>query len=445
MDFKDRHEELPAIESLLDSKKFELLILYGRRRVGKTELVLHAIKRRKAIYYLATGENNLERFWREAAKSYPRIADLRPDYELIFEYLKDKADVVVIDEFQNLIKEDPNILHLFQSIVDTRLKDSKLKLILLGSSVSIITSKVLSYQSPLYGRRTASIKLRPVSFFDMPEFFPGASFEELVDIYGFAGGTPFYLVKIDGSFWRWLSSEVKEQKSFLRDEADFIMRYEFDNPSTYKVILEAIANGKTTVGEIKDHAKLQRTDVSPYLKNLLELEFIRREVPITENQNSRLGRYYLNDYFLRFWFKFIYPNLSGIESGIFDFVLVKSEYPTYLGVVFEDICRQYLVRKPPFAISSLGRWWFKDHEIDLVAFNESSKDILFAECKWSENVNAKKVLEELKAKTPLVQWNNETRKEHFAIFAKSFKRKENPSGNVKLYDLAEMEKIFKKK
>ncbi len=443
-EFMDRKKEMKEINELLDSKKFEFLILYGRRRVGKTELILHVTKERKRIYYLAIGERNLDRFYDVCVEQFSEISSLKKDYEVIFNYLKDKSAVVIIDEFQNLIKEDKNILHLFQSIVDVNLKNSKLKFILLGSSVSIINSKVLGYQSPLYGRRTASIKLKPISFFDLHEFFPQFSIEDLIDIYGFADGIPHYLIKISKPFWQWLEEEIKQEKTFLRDEVDFLMRYEFSDPSTYKLILEAIANGKNKINEIKDFVKLQRTDISPYLKNLIEVDLIKREVPITENIKSRNGRYNLNDNFLKFWFKFVYPNASSIESGLFDVNTIKKGYSEYLGRIFEDIARQYLIAKSPFQFNRIGRWWYQDNEIDLIAINDVTKEILFTECKWQERADAEKIIKELSNKTEFVQWNNKKRREKYAIFAKSFSKRMNNFEGKKVfcYDLRDMAKVL---
>ncbi len=442
MEFKNRKKEAKEIKEVLDSKKFELLILYGRRRVGKTELGLHATKNRKRIYYLATEEKNLDRFYDVCAEYDKNILDLKKDFEVLFNYLKDKVEVVIIDEFQNMIKEDKNIISLFQSIVDTKLKDSNVKLILLGSSISIIASKVLSYKSPLYGRRTGSIKLKPISFFDVHEFFPESAMDELVEIYGFADGIPYYLIKIDKPFWEWLSRELKQERSFLKDEVSFLMKYEFENPSTYKLILEAIANGKTKLSEIKDFVKLERTDLSPYLKNLMEVNLIKREVSVVENIKSRKGRYYLNDNFLRFWFRFIYPHLSSIESGIFDTSIIKRAYPEYLGFIFEEIARQYILRENIFKCNKIGRWWYKDNEIDIVALNDEKREILLGECKWKENVNPEEIALKLYEKSEYVEWHNKDRKESYAVFAKSFKRKISEFKGRKVYcfDLGDLSK-----
>ena len=439
--FKDRKNETAELHNVLNSSKFEFIIIYGRRRIGKTELVLHATKSKKKIYYLATETNNLDRFYQTCVNYDKEVSKLRKDWEILFEYLKDKTDAIIIDEFQNLIKEDKNIISLFQSIVDTKLKDSKLKLFILGSSVSIITSKVLSYKSPLYGRRSGSINLKAVSFFDLKEFFPKADFEQLIEIYGFADGIPFYLIKIDDEFWSWLESEIRQQKTFLKDEMDFIVRYEFENANTYKLILEAIANGKTKINEIKDFIKAERTDLSPYLRNLIDIGFVKREVPITENINSRLGRYYLSDNFLKFWFRYIYPNLSAIEENIFSIENIRKDYNSYLGFVFEQICKQFIIKSKPFNFTKIGRWWYKGTEIDIVTLNEQEDKITFIECKWQDNTNPEEVLAALKEKIKQVKWKNEKRKDSFCIIAKSFSKKIKQD-NLILYDLKDLEKIL---
>lgn len=431
MEFRDRKNETKELMERLNSKKFEFIIIYGRRRVGKTELVLHVSKHKKTVYYLTVGKNNLERFYNACLEFDGNIKNLRSDFEVLLDYLKDKAEIVIIDEFQNLIKEDKNILNLLQAVIDTKLKNSGLKLILLSSSVSMITSKVLDYQSPLYGRRTSSMKLKPVSFFDLKEFFPDKKTEELVEIYGFSGGIPYYLIRIDAPFWKFLGREIKE--GFLKDEIDFLMKYEFEDSNTYKLVLEAIAQGSTKLGEIKNFIKVSRTDLSPYLQNLIEVDLITREVPLTENVKSRNGRYYLKDNFLKFWFKYIYPNLSGIESGAFNSELIKNNFSEYLGGVFEEISKQYLIKTRFFGFISLGKWWFKERGIDILALNESRKEALFGECKWKDKVNPLEVLGALEEKAKFVRWHDAERKEVFAVFAKSFSKKVSEFNGRKVY------------
>ena len=442
--FKDRKKERRELDEVLNSKTFEFIVIYGRRRIGKTELILKATENKKRIYYLAIGARNLERFYNICIGHYPQVSKFKMDWEVLFDFLKDNAETVVIDEFQNMIQEDANILNIFQSVTDTILKDSPLKLFLLGSSISVITSKVLDHKSPLYGRKTGSLELKSVSFFDLKEFFPKADMEELVEIYGFADGVPYYLVRIDISFWLWLKDEIEKERGFLKDEVDFLMRYEFEDVSTYKLILEAIAHQKTKLNEIKNYMNVKRTDISPYLRNLIEVGMIKREVPITENVRSRLGRYYISDNFLKFWFRYIYPNVSSIEEGIFDIDIIKGDYNRYLGYIFEDVVKQFLIKERDkiFKFSKIGKWWHKEREIDIVALNESTEEIMFIECKW-QDLSAKqvdKILVELKEKSKFVRWNNDTRKEQFAIIVKYIKNIDKDKlrkKGVLVFDLAD--------
>ncbi|AMQ18723.1 ATP-binding protein [Thermococcus peptonophilus] len=407
MPFVDRKEELESLRERLLSENFELVVIYGRRRVGKTRLVLEAVKGIPHVYYLAVEGDNLRHFRETAERIFPEVRYSREDWEGTLHALKGK--VIVIDEFPNLIKEDPKVLSVFQRAIDIDLSNSGTKLILLGSSVGMMAEKVLSYKSPLYGRRTGSMKLKPMSFFALKEFFPEASWEELVEIYGLTDGIPFYITRVKLPFWEWLEKELKDPVSFFRDEVDFLLRYEFSEISTYKRILEAIALGRTTPKEIRDFTGMRHSDITPYLRNLISVDLLIREVPVTEKPTSKRGRYYLADNFLAFWFRFVYPNLSRIEEGTFEVAEIRETYPHYLGRVFEKVARQFLVGmnkagKLPFRLTKIGRWWYKGEEIDLVALNERERKALFVEVKWKDlgKREARGILKDLERKAELV-------------------------------------------
>ncbi|WP_456472057.1 ATP-binding protein, partial [Methanocaldococcus sp.] len=339
--FINREEELKALNEKLNSNKFEFVVIYGRRRVGKTKLALKSVENREHIYYLAVEGDNLRHFKRYASKIVPAIEYAKDDWEAYFNFLKDK--IIIIDEFPNLIKENPNILSLFQRIVDIHLKDTKTKLIILGSSISMMGEKVLSYKSPLYGRKTGVLKIRPLKFKHLKEFFPNTTWKEIVEIYGFADGIPYYLEKIKLPFWDYLEEEIKRIDSFLRYEVDFLIKYEFEEPTTYKKILEAISFGNHSLGEIKNYLGIKYSDITPYLKNLIEIEFIERKIPITESPKTKKGKYYIKDNFIAFYFRYIFPNLSAIEEGIFDIGEIKNDYNQYLGFVFEKVAKEFLI------------------------------------------------------------------------------------------------------
>ncbi len=426
MKFINREKELEALRERLKSKKFELCVIYGRRRIGKTALSLESVRNQNFIYYLATEEDNLRKFKAVASKNLPQLKYIQLDWEALFNSLKNK--IIIIDEFPNLIKENPKIVSLFQRIVDTILKDSHTKLILLGSSISLMESKVLSYQAPLFGRRTGEIKLKPLKIFQIKDFFPRSSLEELIEIYGFSDGIPFYLNKIEYPFWKWLDKEIKKIDTFLKTEVDFLMKYEFKDTSTYKKILEAIALGNTKLGEIKNYIGLKGADITPYLKNLIETEFIEKRTPILESTKSRKGRYYLKDNFLSFWFRFIYPNLTFIEEGIFSAREIKKEYNQYLGYVFEKISMDFLIEKRkylPFEFIKIGKQWGKEkgisYEIDIVATGKN--EVGFFECKWKElkNKEAENILVKLKEKTEVIKKN--FKKKFWGLIAKRIENK----------------------
>jgi len=448
MKFINRHDELKALRERLDSDKFELIIIYGRRRIGKTRLILEAVKGRKYIYYLAVETDNLRRFKENAARSVPEVKYAADDWEAVLHFLKNR--IIIIDEFPNLIHEDKAVTSLLQKIVDENLLPTKTKLVLLGSSISMMTSRVLSYKSPLYGRKTASLKLKPLRFTDLKDFFPKASWREIVEIYGFADGIPYYLENIKLPFWEWLDSELKRPDSFIKYEADFLLKYEFEEVSTYKRILEALAFGKTRLGEIRDYVRTVKGDITSYLRNLIETGFIVREVPVTEGPLSKRGRYYIKDNFLRFWFRFIYPNLSVIEEGIYQASEIKEEYDEYLGPVFEKVARELIVRliktnKLPLSPNKIGKWWYKDTEIDLVAIDTHTSTILFLEAKWSriKRRDTYRLLTSLEKKAKQVKWRLDKRKEYYALVAREIEEKENLrkelGNNILLYDLNDIE------
>ena len=443
MEFKDRTREVRDLLKKISSKLKQVIVIYGRRRIGKTALALHISKDKKFIYYLAGETQNLDKFYNTCSKKVPEILDLKKDYQILFKYLRNKVNIIIIDEFQNMILEDREILTTFQYIIDILLPDSSIKLILLGSSISLMTKNVLDHSSPLYARKDVSLKLSPIKFYDLKAFFPTKSLEEIIEIYGFADGIPYYLNMIKGNFWEWLSIEFKSTTSFLKDEIDFIIRYEFKNARRYKQILEAIAFGNTTPNAIANYINLNTAQISKYLSQLIEIEFIHREIPITDKIPSRNGRYFLMDNFLRFWFRFIYNNLSSLEEGILSIDDIKLNYSEYLGNIFENVVKQFLIKDETFKFSKIGRWWWKDYEIDLVAFSPTSKKDYLIECKWIDKVNAKRIVKSLAVKGQFVRHSGKFKqKEHtYIVFAKTFSQRIKEFNGKKVYcfDLKNME------
>ncbi len=407
MKFVNRKRELEILKKRITSGSFELIIILGRRRIGKTRLILESLRRHEYIYYLAVEGSNIRYFKTAASRLVPEVRYAMEEWESIFAFLKDR--IIVIDEFPNLIKEDPRIISIFQRIIDTQLQGTRTKLILCGSSISMMKDRVLSHKSPLYGRRTSTLRLRPLRFPDIRGFFPSSSWEELVEIYGFADGLPYYLKRVETPFWSWLGRELKSPDTFLKEEIDFLLKYEFTDPSTYRRILEAIAHGKNTPKEIREYTGLGHADLTPYLRNLMDVELVVREVPITEKWSSKRGRYFLSDNFLNFWFRFVGPNLSLIEEGLFDIDAIKRDYSHYLGPIFEKVAREVVLElirrgKLDMKVTRLGKWWWRGEEIDLVLVDDQGKRALLVEAKWSDlsSRSLRRIIKELIRKGELL-------------------------------------------
>ncbi|NJF26019.1 ATP-binding protein [Thermococcus sp. Bubb.Bath] len=410
--FVNRKNELAFLERLHRSDKKEVLIIYGRRRVGKTELIKRFIAGKDAIYFLADRgglEANARRFYKEAAERLD-LPDLEVrDFRRAFELIKLKAPerlVVVIDEFSYLLLADKNTSAVFQAIIDEIL-DDRFFLILSGSLVGLMEG-LMGYTNPLYGRRTAQLKLKPLGFFHVAEYFSDRPLETVVQIYSVTGGVPMYFRLFHGeNFRRELLETAFSPTSILYEEPEFILREELGDVHRYYLILEAMASGKHRVSEIANWAGIDAKDMPKYLRTLISLDLVRREVPITESERSRKARYYLNDRFFEFWFRFVKPNRGRMEIGTFE--MDWEEFNAYVGKAFEEVARQFLIELNktsglPFRFTKIGRWWHKGEEIDLIALNEKERKSLFIEVKWKElrEREARGILKDLMRKSGLV-------------------------------------------
>ena len=452
--FVNRESELKALEKRYKKRGFEFVPIYGRRRVGKTELILQFIKNKKSIYFLATSgskKENITRFKQAASKAID-LSPIREEWEDIFEYIKENVRdrlIIVIDEFPYLLESEQGLSSIFQRIIDTILKDGNIFLILCGSSLSMMYKEVLTYKAPLYGRRTGQIHPKPLNFRDAAKFFQRKSLEEIIRIYSVCGGMPAYLKEFveNKNTFSLIREKILEKDAILREEPMFLLRMEFRDPKIYSSILTAISLGNRTLGRIISYCGFpNKTGIMPYLYNLEYLEYVEREVPVTEKQRSKKGLYFIKDYFFDFWFKFVRPNISLLEQSADDVTKkIKEKFNTHVSYAFENICREMLFYIRPIEFTKIGKWWHKDNEIDIVALNEKTKEILLCECKWKEKVNAKKVCRELAEKAQYVQWNNEERKESLTVFARSFKEKieEFEGRKVYCFDLRDLERFVR--
>jgi len=455
--FVDRKEELKALSEHYRSKKPEFIVIYGRRRVGKTELITHFIKNKPNIYFLGEEKSDkenikdMQNIMANSLSDYEfKLMEFDSWVELFRSFLKRIKErfVIVIDEFPYLLKQNPALPSEFQKLWDLYLSKSNIVLILIGSSVHMM-EKLLGEHSPLYGRRTAQLEIKPLTIFEVREFLPRYKIKDCILVYGCVGGIPLYLKQFVDTlpFFNNLLNIFLKRDAILYSEAEILLRQEFRETAKYFSILKAIAFGNTRYNEIVNYTNLDKTIISKYIQNLERIRVIKREYPITERKEKRKNaRYVFSDNYFKFWFRFIYPNKTLIEKGNSKEVLsiIKEEYNSYMGLLFEDIAKEFMWRTYPFHFNRIGRYWYKDNEIDLVALNDYTKQIAFFECKWRDvkQKESIKILKELKEKSSHVKWNLNKRKEYFGLIAKKIENKEKlKKEGYLIFDLENFESI----
>ncbi len=461
MKFINRHEELSSLEDEFKqlSKRASLVVVYGRRRVGKTELIKEFARKRNHVYFLATLQSREEvvrNFSLKAAEFFgdkATIAQPHVTWDGFFEYLAreikevGKPIVLVFDEFTYLAQQDSATASIFQYYWDEKLKQLPVMLILCGSYVGMMEREVLSYKSPLYGRSTRHLFVLELGFEHLRDFAPDYTKTQLVELYSILGAVPFYLLQFDPEKTPLenVRSVFLDKTRSLYNDGLLLLRDELKEPRNYLSILKAISFGKTTPKEIADHAHLEPLLVGKYLDVLRGMKLVSRVVPATEKnpEKSKKGSYRITDNYYDFWLKFVYPYADYIEEGRQDELvknIIAPNLNAYVGRAFEALARKKMIELNkkgglPFVFERIGAWWRGDSEIDIVALNEKTKEILFAEVKWAD-LNEKDVsalLFSLKEKAALVEWNQGKRKEHYAIIAKKLHSKKG--GDAFLLDL----------
>lgn len=436
--FVGRKYELDFLTSRWEAKEAQLIIVYGRRRLGKTELLLQFWRDKPHIYFLADrlpDNLQLRGVSQAVGKFFQDELLIRRgfgEWEDLFRYLAHKRErlIIVVDEFPYLVEAQPAIPSLFQKGWDLYLKDSPVCLILCGSSISMMEETTLVYKAPLYGRRTGQILLRPFEFHEFGEIFPRLGFEERLLVYSFVGGTIAYLnhFRKRRDVWKTLGNTLLEKGHFLHQEAEFLLREELKEPRNYFAILRALSLGKTRMSEIMNETGFDKGTTSRYLSILSDLGLTEREVPVTEKvpEKSRRGLYVIQDMYVRFWFQFVFANRHLLEEGRKDAVIrnVTSGLPRSLSLTYERVARSILKdyvsgRGLPYAFESYGRWWNKEQEIDIVAVNRERNEILFGEVKWSRRCVGTDVYRNLREKSHSVVWGRKGRKERFCLFSRS--------------------------
>ena len=436
-EFIDRKNEIAFLESEFAKSGSSFVVVYGRRRVGKTSLISEFGKNKDMLYFLATEENetqNIESFKEKVAMfcnnkllQNATVKNWDEIFETFVEYNPDKKKLLVIDEFQYLCKANASFSSIFQRVWDTILKNQNIMVILCGSLINMMESQVLNYSSPLYGRRTGQIRLTQIPFKYYSEFFGNVDEKKLIELYSVTGGVPKYIEMFNGNktIFASISQNILNKQSFLYEEPNFLLKNEVAEVGSYFSIIKTIAQGNHKLSKISTVLEVPQTGLSKYLQTLINLDILEREVPITESnpEKSKKGLYKIKDNFILFWFNFVYPNLSYIETNNSKIVLdkIKNNFAdNHVSYVYEQICREKawdINISKQLGYNKIGRWWNNNEEIDVVAINEETKEIMFGECKYTNKPMDIDILLKLEEKARLVEWHNDNRNERYILFS----------------------------
>ncbi len=456
--FVNRESEIASLEEAFRSGKPKLVIFYGRRRVGKTELLRNFSKKHSGVYFLARQEAEKDQlksfssvladYFHDETLSYSPLQN----YDAFFTYLKAKlpeSTPVFFDEFPYMVEASHSLLSVLQGYWDSHFQNRRTFFVLCGSSVRMM-ERLAGYKSPIYGRRTEQILLSPLKFSDAVKLMQKTPLERAVEYYSVLGGTPAYLQLFDysKSLKENIVKNVLPKTAFLNQEALFILREELDEPRNYFSILKSVSKGNTQLAGIINDTGLPRGVVAKYLSVLADLHIVKRIVPITEKSGarSRKGIYKLSDPYFRFWFKFVFENASYLEGAgpkrTFE-DRINPEFNAYVGSVFEEVALEWLKGQKHLKNYAFGRWWESSHEIDAAGLDEKGGKLLLVEAKWSslDEREARRTLHSLSEKSGKVGWRKEKRDTTLGIIAKRIESKEKFRREGFLaVDLADMEK-----
>lgn len=413
MKFLGREKEILVLEKEY-ARDGGFVVIYGRRRIGKTTLIKQFIKSKTAFYFLATKEvesQSMKRFAGVIARrtgnsvlQKAAFSDWLDLFQAVADYKPNEKKVLVIDEFPYLVKVNDSFPSILQNAWDEILKDSNVMLILCGSLISMMKKHALSYESPLYGRRTAQMRIAPLPFTTVYEN-QKLSFEEAAEQYSITGGVPKYMEFFsDGQpLYEQIKENVLSKNGFLYEEPNFLLTDEVQVPTNYFSIIKVIADGNHKLGMIAGILGLETSALTPYLKTLSELGFIEKQVPVTEKnaEKTRKGLYFISDNFLRFWFRYVYPYKGELEldnTQISLDELDKDFKEKFVAFAYEDICKEIFARlcsdkAIDFTPSKIGSYWLNDKsgntQIDVMAVDTVNKRLFAGECKYhNQPVNA---------------------------------------------------------
>ena len=427
--FVGRESELAALEGLYAQPGFQMVVVYGRRRVGKTTLIDEFVRGKRTIYFtgqMRSSALNLRELSRLAYECFglpattPPFATWSDALAFIANQAAGERLVLVLDELPYAARTEPGLPSALQVAIDHGFLQGNVFMVLCGSNEGFMESEVLGRKSPLYGRRTGQVHLAPFDFFDAARMLLGARPLELVDYYAAFGGTPYYLAQVDPAIGlqQNLARLMFDKVGLLYEEPMMLMRQELREPAVYNSVLAAVAGGATEPARIADAAGMEPGSVGKYLKTLEGLGLVERVVPFGENPaRSRKGLYYVADPFFSFWYRFVAPAVGAVELGagaaVAQQVCGGQDLPTYVGHQFERIALQWVARANaagglPFLATEFGRWWGTDPDarekvdVDLVAANRAEGCVLVGECKWRNAFDETAALAALEHRAQLV-------------------------------------------
>lgn len=434
--FIGRKRELEFLSNTYNKEGFDFIPVYGRRRVGKTELIHRFIEGKKYIVYSAIEQSatlSLKQFSKIINDFFNLPYQVKfEDWDQMFAFIGGQSIegklIIVIDEYPYLAKQSPELSSILQKHMDHTFKNSNVLFILCGSSMSFMENQVLGYQSPLYGRRTGQIKLSPLSYDEAAQFLPKGTNEEKFLLYSVCGGIPQYLKMLTSyeDLETGIVQSFFEPTGHLYEEPENLLKQELREPTNYFSIITAIAAGKNKSNEIAAMAGMENTSVAKYLKSLIDLGIIEKIAPMDKNPRKR-GIYRICDNCFRFWFRFVFTNKTGIEFGIGKDLWKRiklEELPTYQGPIFEQIALVYLMKNELFKgvrLNAIGSWWGnnpiekKEEEIDLVGVSYEGPYII-GECKWRQELVKQKVLSDLQRKAALLTFAED---KYYCLFSKT--------------------------
>ena len=441
--FIGRKRELELMQQLWESGRPELLILYGRRRVGKTRLLTHWLEtsQARALFWVAEPTSAFDqlRSFSQALYNFATPGLSAPDdfsyasWAQAFQQMAARAQasrlVVFIDEFTYLLAAESGLAGMLQNTWDHLFKQTNLFLVISGSHIGMMERHLLSYQAPLYGRATALLKLLPLPFAETRHFFPRYRPDERVAVYAMMGGIPAYWERFDPQIS--VDNNIRRQfltsNALLQDEPRLLLQDFITDAHNYVAILRAIAYGKRTPKEIAGYTGLEEKHVPAFLARLVDTGFVERRVSVTAPLTARSGRHAITDPYLRFYFRFLASRQTQLALGIQEQALeeIKRHLLDFIGTyTWEELCREWMLRasgmsKLPFLPDQVGSAWNKQVQIDVVGINSMEKTLLLGECKWSPQVMGRSVLKELVEKTAAILPHPEQWRIYYLGFARS--------------------------